>query len=66
MFLDAVETDDGEGAGAGEIEAGQIEVRLGSATELLVKLVRLENVLPGADAEGARLIDVSTAEVTLR
>jgi cell division protein FtsQ len=45
---------------------GEIEVRLGSATELLVKLVRLENVLPAADAEGARSLDVSTAEVTLR
>ncbi|CAN5548990.1 hypothetical protein BH23ACT3_BH23ACT3_10980 [soil metagenome] len=54
-------SDPGVGDGAGEIE-----VRLGSATELLVKLVRLENVLPAADAEGARSLDVSTAEVTLR
>lgn len=43
-----------------------LEVRLGSATDLLVKLVRLENVLPTADAETAEVVDVSTAEVTLR
>lgn len=62
LFLD-VDADAGPGATpAGE----QVEVRLGSATDLLVKLVRLENVLPTADAEGATLIDVSTAEVTLR
>jgi cell division protein FtsQ len=59
MFLEAAATTDGD-------DAGEIEVRLGSATEMLVKLVRLENVLPRADAEGARFIDVSTAEVTLR
>lgn len=43
-----------------------VEVRFGAADDLLVKLVRLENVIALADEEGARTIDVSTAEVTLR
>lgn len=42
------------------------EVRFGAANDLLVKLVRLENVIDRADDEGARVIDVSTAEVTLQ
>lgn len=57
MFIDDVDAD-------GEVRSGGIEVRFGAANDLLVKLVRLENILPVAIDEGARLIDVSTAEVT--
>lgn len=42
------------------------EVRFGAADDLLVKLVRLETVLPTADERGASIIDVSTAQVTLQ
>lgn len=42
------------------------EVRFGAADDLLVKLVRLENVIDRALAERATIIDVSTAEVTVR
>jgi cell division protein FtsQ len=43
-----------------------IEVRFGAAVDLLTKLVRLETVLAEAEARGASVIDVSTAEVTIR
>lgn len=52
----------GDGPSGGE----PIQVSFGSATDLLVKLVRLETVLPAALESGARFIDVSTAEVTIR
>jgi cell division protein FtsQ len=42
------------------------EVRFGAANDLLTKLVRLETVLPRAVEQQATVIDVSTAEVTLR
>ncbi len=43
-----------------------IEVRFGAGVDLLTKLVRLETVLAEAEARGATIIDVSTAEVTIR
>jgi cell division protein FtsQ len=42
------------------------EIRFGAADDLLVKLVRVETVLPTADQRGASIIDVSTAQVTLQ
>lgn len=42
-----------------------IEVDFGAASDILVKLVRLETVLPTALEQGASRIDVSTAEVTI-
>jgi cell division protein FtsQ len=42
------------------------EIRFGAADDLLVKLVRVETVLPTADERGASVIDVSTAQVTLQ
>ncbi len=55
---------DTEGEGGGS--SRPISVSFGSATDLLVKLVRLETVLPTALGSGAEFIDVSTAEVTIR
>jgi hypothetical protein len=48
------------------ITAEHIEVRLGAASDLLVKLVRLETVLPVALSREVSFIDVSTATVTVR
>lgn len=48
------------------IAAERIEVRFGAATELLLKLVRLETVLPVALTREVSFIDVSTATVTIR
>ncbi len=48
------------------IAAERIEVRFGAATELLLKLVRLETILPVALTREVSLIDVSTATVTVR
>jgi cell division septal protein FtsQ len=48
------------------ITAERIEVRFGAATELLLKLVRLETVLPVALTREVSLIDISTATVTVR
>jgi cell division protein FtsQ len=42
------------------------EVRFGAANDLITKLVRLETVLGPATEAGATVIDVSTAEVTIR
>lgn len=53
-----------DGSQLGVFLADGLEVRFGAANDLLVKLVRLENVLPSAIEDGARLVDVSTAEVT--
>jgi len=48
------------------LTAARIEVRFGAASELLLKLVRLETVLPVALTEEVTFIDVSTATVTVR
>jgi cell division septal protein FtsQ len=48
------------------IMAERIEVRFGAATELLLKLVRLETILPVALTREVSFIDVSTATVTVR
>ncbi len=43
-----------------------MEIRFGAASDLLVKLVRLETVLPTALERELTVVDVSTAEVTVR
>lgn len=48
------------------ITADRIEVRFGAASDLLLKLVRLETVLPVALTGEVSFIDVSTATVTVR
>jgi cell division protein FtsQ len=48
------------------IAAERIEIRFGAASELLLKLVRLETVLPVALGGEVSFIDVSTAIVTVR
>lgn len=45
---------------------GDVTVEFGEARDLLVKLVRLEATLPVAAERGAQVVDVSTAEVSLR
>lgn len=44
----------------------RIEVRFGEATDLLIKLIRLETVLPVALTRDVSIIDVSTATVSVR
>lgn len=56
----------GDGSQLRLLLEGGVEVRFGAADDLLVKLVRLENVLDRAIDERATVIDVSTAEVTVR
>ncbi len=48
------------------ITAERIEVRFGATSDLLLKLVRLETVLPVALGGEVSFIDVSTATVTVR
>jgi hypothetical protein len=48
------------------ITAESIEVRFGATSDLLLKLVRLETVLPSALGREVSFIDVSTATVTVR
>jgi cell division protein FtsQ len=48
------------------ITAESIEVRFGGTSDLLLKLVRLETVLPVALEREVSFIDVSTATVTVR
>jgi cell division protein FtsQ len=57
---------DGQDPEDDPLTAERIEVRFGAASELLVKLVRLETVLPVALTEEVSFIDVSTATVTVR
>lgn len=61
LFLDAAPADGDESG-----ESRPMEVRFGAASDLLVKLVRLETVLPTALERGLTVVDVSTAEVTVR
>lgn len=48
------------------LTAPRIEVRFGEATDLLIKLIRLETVLPVALTRDVSIIDVATATVSVR
>lgn len=48
------------------LTAPRIEVRFGEATDLLIKLIRLETVLPVALTRDVSIIDVATATVSVQ
>ena len=65
LFVVGDSGDPVSGAGSDPGSEDLIEVEFGAASDILVKLVRLETVLPTALEQGASRIDVSTAEVTI-